>query len=275
MMPSRYSPLVATVLIGFLSAARGADEKPTVTDTKPGAFSQSYLKPPELQFSCWVTIDDTEKQLAKILAGGEPDEQLAAARALWTGRSRRHAADVLKYLAGPPPGGEGYRALQKEVDAALRPEAVLRELQKGDYLWGTWLAFLRPHADLVPVLLKGLKDRPKELPETTLALGNSGDPRALEPLLGLLQSKDEETAGFAGQALGYLGSAGAEPKLIESLDKDTWQQVMACGALAKMGSRKALPALEKLAKNDEYTGALNVKGAAARALTAIEKRAKR
>lgn len=32
-------------------------------------------------------------------------------------------------------------------------------------------------------------------------------------------------------------------------------------ALGKFGSRKALPALEKLANDDRYTGALSVKGA--------------
>ena len=182
---------------------------------------------------------------------------------------------MLKFLAGPPKGAE-FRAFHREVEAALQAPAVLLELQKGDYRWGTWLAFLRPHTDFVPVLLAGLKDQPELLRETVLALGNTGDPRALAPLVKLLASKDNRTAGFAAQALGYLGNAEAEPQLIEALGTGTsWRQVKACGALARMGSGKALPALEKLAKSDEYTGALNVKGCAADAVTSITKREKR
>jgi hypothetical protein len=45
--------------------------------------------------------------------------------------------------------------------------------------------------------------------------------------------------------------------------------------LAKLGSRKALAALEKLAKDDRYTGALNVNGAAKYAVEQITKRDKR
>lgn len=277
MIPNRSSVFATIVLISCAPGSAGAAEpKRAVPDPDPGAFSQSYLNPPELQFSCSGLIERKEEQLAELLEKGDPAERLAAARALWKGRSRRKATGVLKYLAGSPPGGEGFRAFQREVDAALRPEAILRELQKGDYLWGTWLAFLRPHKDLVPALLKGLKDKPEERSETMLALGNSGDPRALEPLVELLKSKDSPTIGFAAQALGYLGAAEAEPKLIELLGAEgVWVQARACNTLGKLGSRKALPALEKLAKDDRFTGAIDVKGAAAEAIRAIEKREKR
>ena len=165
--------------------------------------------------------------------------------------------------------------LQREVDASVRPEAILRELREGDYLWGTWLAFLRPHKDFVPALLAGLKDKPKVLPETMLALGDSGDPRAIEPLLALLGSEDYRTAGDAAQALGYLGVPEAEPKLIVALAEDNpWRQVNVCGALAKMGTRRALPALESLAKDNRYTGALNVRGMAEYAVKKIKMRDK-
>ena len=82
-------------------------------------------------------------------------------------------------------------------------------MTEGDYLWGTWLAFLRPHEQVVPTLLAALKDKPdRTLPagrkgkseffsETMLALGNSGDARALKPLLELLKSDDYRIAGDA------------------------------------------------------------------------------
>ena len=267
-----YYLVCASLVATDLSAADGPPR-----NIKPGAFSRSYLNPPQLQFTCVGTRDGNEERYAKQLADTEadPSDRLNAADTLWRGRSRRYATDVLKFLAGPPPGGESFRALQREVDASVRPEAILRELREGDYLWGTWLAFLRPHKDFVPALLAGLKDKPKMLPETMLALGDSGDPRAIEPLLALLGSEDYRTAGDAAQALGYLGVPEAEPKLIVALAEDNpWRQVNVCGALAKMGTRRALPALELLAKDNRYTGALNVRGMAEYAVTKIKKREK-
>jgi hypothetical protein len=268
--------------------AQFPDPKRPQEQRKTPRFSWQHLNPPELQFGCFGTSDPEEEKLAELLAKGEPHERLVAARGLWEGHSRRQASNVLKYLAGPPPGGEGFRKLQREVEGSLQPQAILRELKEGDYLWGTWLAFLRPHEQLVPTLLAGLKDKPaRELgargkgksefyPETMLALGNSGDARALEPLLELLKSDDYQIAGDAANALGYLGNADVEPKLIEALAWDNgWRQVKACGALGKIGSRKALPALEKVAKDDRYTGALNVTGAAEFAIEWITKREKR
>ena len=191
---------------------------------------------------------------------------------------------MLKYLAAPPPGGDGFRKLQRDVEASLRPEVILRELKDGDYLWGTWLAFLRPHEQLVPTLLAGLEDKPgvvgksksEMFPETMLALGNSGDPRALAPLLKLLTSKQYQIAGDAANALGYFGNADTEPVLIEALAWDNgWRQLHASIALGKFGSTKALPALDAVAKDDRYTGALSVKSMAAEASEQIRKRQKR
>ena len=288
------SSLRAGLLLSCCSVATGdlkaqsPDPKMPQAERERPQFSRQYLNPPELQFGCFGTSESKEKNLAELLAKGEPHRQLAAAKELWEGHSRRQAANVIKYLAGPPPGGDGYRKLQREIDAALKPKAILHELKEGDYLWGTWLAFLRPHEDSVPTLLAGLKDKPPRDPgapekgkskffsETMLALGNSGDVRAREPLLELLKSDDYRLAGDAANALGYLGDAGVEPQLIAALAEDNnWRQVKACGALAKFGSRKALPALEKLAKDDRYTGALNVKGMAEDAIERIKQRDKR
>jgi len=63
--------------------------------------------------------------------------------------------------------------------------------------------------------------------------------------------------------------------LIEALAADnSWRQVNASGALAKMGTRRAVPALEKLAKDDRYTGALAVREMAQDAVESIKKREK-
>ncbi len=280
--------LVCFIIATGVGKAQPPDPKLPRNERKRPKFSQGSLNPPELQFGCFGASDPEEQKLAKLLADGEPHRQLAAAKTLWEGHSRRQAANVIKYLAGPPPGGDGYRKLQREIDAALKPQAILRELTEGDYLWGTWLAFLRPHEDAVPTLLAGLKDKPprdllakgtgksKFFHETMLALGNSGDARAREPLLELLKGDNSWIAGDAANALGYLGDTGVEPKLIEALGGDVgWLQLRACMALAKLGSRKALPALEKLAEDERYTGALNVRGMAEDAIQRILERDKR
>jgi WD40 repeat protein len=144
-------------------------------------------------------------------------------------------------------------------------------MKEGDYAWGAWLAFLRPHKDLVPALLAALKDRPNDLPETSLALGNSGDPRALEPLLALVKAKDYRASGDAAFAIGYLGDPKAEPVLIQALTESGWPQLQASRALAVLGSSKALPALEKLA-DEGSRGALNITGMARDAIVRIERR---
>jgi hypothetical protein len=231
--------------------------------------------PNELRFSDAGSINEKEEKLGKVLnTEGHPD-RLTAALALWNGRSRPYSTDVLKYLAGAPQGGKGFRTFQREVEAALQPTAILKEIREGEYEWGAWLAFLRPHKDLTQDLLDALRTRPNQHPETILALGNSGDPKARDPLLELLKSKENRTAGDAAQALGYFGDPATEGNLIDALaTDDAWRQVNACGALAKMGTTKAIPALEKVANDDRYTGALAVNSNAEYAIKAIKARTK-
>lgn len=259
------SLLISTLLVGA---------EQTRQDSTSAAFSSSL--PQELQFSDGIGLAAEEEALASTLAGGDPASRVAAARELWHGHSRRHARAVLKFVLGEPPKEETFAALKQDVQNGLQPQAILHELRDGDYWWGAWLAFVRPHKDLVPELMAGLKGKPASLPETILALGKSGDPRALKPLLSLLKCDDYRTTGDAAQALGYLGAPEAEPKLVEALSRDwPWLQVKACGALAEIGTRRAIPALERLAKDDRYTGVLNVRGMAKHAIESIGKREKR
>jgi hypothetical protein len=271
-----------TLSFSILALLLGVEQAPADKDVKrmeeeleedsarSGKFSQSI--PGELLRGSSWRLDGEEETLVQTLREGNPEEQLAAARALWRGHSRRYASQVLKFLADPPQGGEAYRAFQREVEATLEPQAIRRQLKWGDYPWGTWLAFLRPHKELVPALLEGLKDRPED-PETILALGNSGDPRVLPLLLKLLEVKDFTTPGHAAQALGYLGSPEAEPALLKALNADNpWLQVKACGALAKIGTRRAVPALKQLARDDSSHGIMNVRSRAQDALERIAKR---
>ena len=124
----------------------------------------------------------------------------------------------------------------------------------------------------MPALLNGLKDKPENLSATMLSLGHSGDRRAVEPLLAIFAKGDYRASGDAVEALGLIGGPGVEDKMLEALNRQGWTQVKACGALARVGTAKSLPALEKLASTKGYTGALDIRGSAMRAVVAIEAR---
>lgn len=255
--------LIAPLTFVFADAAPG-DEPPV---------RSFYSAPDELQLGDHGTTDSREDELAGTIAKGRPADRVAAARALWAGHSRRHARTVLAFVAGDPPNADGFAALKRDVEADVRPEAVLRELRKEDYRWAAWLAFLRPDTALVLDLLAGLRDRPEHRTETVLALGASRDRRALAPLLGLLKGGDYRATSEAAQALGYLGLPDAEPDLLRVVEKNPGlPSLEACLALGRVGTKKSLPALERLASYKGYTGALNVRGVARRAIAAIEKR---
>lgn len=260
--------MIAALLLIVASAPSDIE----VDDGFPSIIFWGSL-PDELRFSCVLYTDLREDACAKTLLGGEPSGRVVAARELWRRHSRKHAVDVLRFLAGPPPGGNDYRALQREIDSALHSEAVLRELREGDYRWGAWLAFLRPHESYVPILLSAVEQQPQVLPETTLALGNSGDVRAIEPLLRMLKNREGRTAGDAALALGFFGRQEFEPHLIEALTDDSpWVKMRVCQALAMVGTVQSLPALRILVRDDTDTSAIDINGAAQTAIDSIERR---
>lgn len=229
--------------------------------------------PAELQFSCGRSGNSRESKLADTLSNGQPAERLAAARQLWEGHSRSHARDVTKLVEALPAGVDGVQALKRRVDGDLQPEAIVRELREGDYRWGAWLACLRPSKEAVPDLLAGLEGKPDYHAETLLALGASRDPRAIEPLLGILKSGEGRDVGDAAHALGNFASPTVEAELLAIVFEDSgWARLRACGALARVGTKKSLPALEAIANSTDYTGALDISGVAMRAVVAIERR---
>ncbi|MEO5716241.1 MAG: HEAT repeat domain-containing protein [Luteolibacter sp.] len=243
------------------------------TDAQP-ALKDAFVhsNPVELQFSCAMFPNAREEFVASKLAKGSSDGRTAAARELWDGHSRRHARLVMEFISESAPRTASMTAFERIVEDSLKPEAILRELREGDHLWGLWLAFLRPHETLVPDLLADLMN-PTNFPEVILALGKSGDPRSLQPLLQLLDSPDDRIPGDAANALGYMAFPEAEQKLIEALSRDNgWLKVHACSSLGKVGSRRALPALERIASDQTYAGALSIRSAAASAIESITKR---
>ena len=263
-----------TCIILALSLGLAGARPVSGDEVSPDESLFPLAEPDELQVSDSRMTDWREEALAADLAGANPERRLRAAQRLWRGHNRRHAVAVLKFLAGPPQGGDAFRSLQREVDDALRPQAILGQLRGGDYAWGAWLAFLRPHKDLVPTLLAALMEKEKEHRlATILALGNSGDPRVLSALIEQLNGGDYFSEAVAASALGYFGGPEVERPLIEALAGDSpLRKAFACEALGKVGSRSAVPALQKLADDKEYTGAVDVSGTAGRAVAAINAR---
>jgi hypothetical protein len=234
-------------------------------------------KPEELCFSCLRTWNDKEWHFGELLQSGSDDERCEAAWQLWHAHSRYYAADVLDYLPSAP---LNWRVvlLRLYVEHSLSSKSVLKELESGDYLWGVWLAGLRPAPEYVPLLLTALESKKEDdLQATISALGKSHDERAFGPLLKILQSKSKESAdqinaGFAAQALGHLGRLEAEAPLIAFIERGNgpFPVMHACDALAKIGSRNALPCLENLVETGRLDGgAINLGGCAQRAIQVI------
>jgi HEAT repeat protein len=106
-----------------------------------------------------------------------------------------------------------------------------------------------------------------------MALGKTRDRKVFETLREFLKAGEHVTAGFAAEALGHLGFADGEPLLIDALASDnTWLQVNACQGLSLIGTRQAIPALERLANDNSYTGALSRREMAQRAIESINAR---
>jgi len=254
------------ISISVVTAGPAVAEPPA----KPAFF---HSQPSELQFSCAVSLNAQEEALARMLSKGSVEERCAAAGDLWNGHSGRYAGRVVEFTMESASESDPMAALKRSVDDSLKPEVIIRELRKGDNLWGLWLACLRPHETLVPELLAELNKKQLNRPAVILALGKSGDQRALQPLLLLLEDSDYRLPGDAANALGYMAFPEVELKLMEALSRDNpWLKVNACSALGKVGSRRALPTLQRIANDKKYTGALSVRSTAASAIVAITKR---
>ena len=232
-------------------------------------------EPDEFHFSDGRGMWGSESGWHDLFLKGDLPLRITAATVLWQKHSGYFTRDVLRFLEEEQSDREEMKSLRQMVEASFQPDNILKELRDGDYLWGTWLAYLRPHERFVEPLLSNLDTKPKHLSETVLALGRTRDRRALEPLSKVLKSSEDISAGFAAMSLGHLGFSDAEPLLIEELSADSgWRQVNACQGLAMIGTPRALPALDRLAKDDRYTGALSIRGTAQSAIDAINDRTK-
>ncbi len=274
--------LIMVCIVSLMMQFNRQEESLTLPDELYGDtkfISKSTLDHPTpsvLQFSCAVTISLYAEKLASQLEDGKGATQLEAAKELWRGRCRPHAESVLKFLDNSKSQDPDFRDFRHEAEASLKPDAIRKELKEGKYEWGTWLAYLRPHESLVPVLLEELKNeqRQRELPETLIALGKSNDRRVVEPLIHLLLSGDHFDVWAAATAIGLLEIEvpELEDHLLESLRGQKGLAVATISRLlGKVGTKKSLPQLQELTAI-KYQGAINIKGTAESAIEKILQR---
>lgn len=239
--------------------------------TAPPGILRGQLPNELLNAYTYSNSNEVEGRLAQfLLHGSSPVIKLDAAAALWRGHSRYHAALVLRSL---PQLAEADPNFAIQVEDDLWPGSIEREIREGDSAWGIWLVSLRPHADLVPILIECLKDKPQHRPGIIHALGKSRDERAFGPLLHTLVYDTNEHGGFAALALGQLGRPEAEALLLQALYRnDSWLEITACRALAIIGTSNALDHLNELSDPDCPYGTADVRFYAQRAIKEIEAR---
>jgi len=109
-------------------------------------------------------------------------------------------------------------------------------------------ALIRAGGDAVPALIDELKKR-EALPDVTLILNRTRDPRAAAELVNLLDIHDEEVTGMVWAAIFSLGDASL-PYLFDAL-KDDKRRDGAVTVLAGMGSPTGYPRLRKLLKDPD------------------------
>lgn len=108
----------------------------------------------------------------------------------------------------------------------------------------------------VSYLLSVLENRDGNCADAARVLGRTGDPRAIEPLIDALYTKNVHLSQEAAEALGRIGDSRAVQPLIDVLrhewdDTETitvWQK--AAAALAALGE-PAVPPLLKAAKDED------------------------
>jgi hypothetical protein len=210
----------------------------------------------------------------------------AMAQSLWDEYSEEYAQQIIELTGKLSGDSNDVIDLKENVAADLKPERILKELQKKDnehLAWWVWLAVLRPHVSFKPVILE-LAETEYPLPETVYALWQSRDPRALPVMLTILKNKqnlDDCLCCIAAEAIGDLGDASVEPQLLDALQGNPSKNPKAkiCEALGKIGTKKSLPALQKIATAEEYQSIrcgpdeFPISEKAKTAIAAIERRA--
>lgn len=241
--------------------------------SKNGDFTRylHFRELPQFQYSCSPTWNEHEEFWAELMHGDRLDLSAVAAQALWVHHSKYYAREILVLATDAKHAGGEWDPVRKWINESTAPSAIQAEIGQGNDGWGEWLAVLKPNPSLVPTLLANFESAPGKL--TALALGSSKDSRALLPLITWLKSAQGTELGEAAIALASLGLPEAESALLAALDRveDSWNTAHIYNALGEAGTGRSLPYLER---QGETGGAINLHGAAQRAIQKIRARLK-
>jgi HEAT repeat protein len=144
----------------------------------------------------------------------------------------------------------------KHEEVRLQAVKALAELGEPHWPAAYSKLTLGRHGDkrIVPALMKAFGDDPSDDADIIEALGMLGDPRAVELLLPLLDSKEKDTRCKAAKSLGQIGDERALAPLMKMLD-DTDRIVQYCAviALGYLGDTRAVEPLIDV-MNRRYPG---------------------
>jgi len=175
----------------------------------------------------------------------------------WLGRRTIEEPSVLRRLAlaslreiateqqDPTARVEAIRALIAEGDSGATGE-LAQVASTGGGAEARALASLGDER-AVKLLIAELQEGPPARVTTIDALGASGSPLAVAPLVGLLGDPRPEVRGAAAGALGKLGDAKVVPQITPMLsDGNLYVRVKAAGALLRLHDYTGLPMLQEL-----------------------------
>ena len=159
-------------------------------------------------------------------------------------------------------------ALGKIGDEKALPHLELiweKEESKEVKVWVAYALFrIAKKEGTFEFLLDVLKDRDREVRwQAVLALGGTGDKRAVEPLMGVLKDIGEDmlVRGSAANALVEIGEPAVRPLIKALRDEDVEVRWNAAAALGKIGDRRAVKPLIKALKDDDIIVRLFAAGA--------------
>ena len=182
---------------------------------------------------------------------GDPRSEAALVAALSDPgmRVRKAAAQALGEIgaagaAGPLAAALADRTEEVRAAAAASLDKLGWQAQNGQagaaywVAWHSWYQCAELGAPAVEPLISALKDKSSR-PDAARTLGEIGDPRALAPLITLLQDPDGNVQAAATGALARIGDAAVEP-LIAALNDPDWQvRCCAAEALGRIGDPRA------------------------------------
>ena len=104
--------------------------------------------------------------------------RLLAARALWRGKSRECAREIIEFARNLDPKTDDERAFKDLIARDTSPERILSGLRGIRQAFSAWLAAIEPRPEYVPELIRAVEEG-RSTDETLYAIKHSTDERAV------------------------------------------------------------------------------------------------